>query len=97
MVPLNFGNREINTVIRLQDGETNLLAGIVLWHVVYQSQIGLSTGFLGSMSHMHMSRLWVPDTTIGVRLERSVVLRRVASGTIRFMKALVTTLVTSPI
>jgi general secretion pathway protein D len=24
-----FGNREINTVIRLQDGETNLLAGLI--------------------------------------------------------------------
>ncbi len=56
-----------------------------------------STGSRGSISHMHMSRLWVPETTIGVRLERSLVLRSVASGTIRFMKARVTTLVTSPI
>ena len=46
---------------------------------------------------MHMSRLCVPDTTIGVRLVVSVTLRRVASGTIRFMKARVTTVVTSPI
>ena len=44
-----------------------------------------------------MSRLCVPDTTIGVRFVVSVTLRSVASGTIRFMKARVTTEVTWPI
>ena len=44
-----------------------------------------------------MSRLWVPETTIGVRFRRSLVRRTVASGTMRFMKARVTAAVTSPI
>lgn len=36
-----------------------LLAGIVLWHVVYQSQIGLSTGFLEETWSRNMLNLMV--------------------------------------
>ena len=39
----------------------------------------------------------MPDTTIGVRWRRFCVRRTVAIGTIRFMKARVTTGCTSPI
>ena len=46
---------------------------------------------------MLMSRLCVPETTMGVRSVVSATLRSVASGTIRFMKARVITVVTSPI
>ena len=56
-----------------------------------------STGRRPSISHMHMSRLCVPDTTMGVSPVVSSTLRSVASGTIRFMNARVTTVVTSPI
>ena len=44
-----------------------------------------------------MSKLCVPDTTMGVRFFRSLVFSIVAMGTIRFIKARVTTECTSPI
>jgi hypothetical protein len=56
-----------------------------------------STGLRPSSSHIHMSRLCVPETTMGVSPAGSPTLRNVASGTMRFMKARVTTVVTSPI
>ena len=49
------------------------------------------------MSHIDISSEWVPETTIGVRLARSLVFDVVAIGTMRFINARVTTAVTSPI
>ena len=49
------------------------------------------TGLAASpISHRHMSRLWVPETTIGVRKRRSWVSLTSPVGAIRFMKARVT-------
>ncbi len=55
------------------------------------------TGVLPSIRYIDMSSACVPETTIGVRFWRWLVLRIVAIGTMRFMNARVTTEVTSPI
>ena len=49
------------------------------------------------MSHIDISKLCVPETTIGVRFFRLVVFSIVAIGTMRFMNARVITECTSPI
>ena len=47
-----------------------LLAGIVLWHVIYQSQIAMSTGFLEETWTRNLLNMMVTQATVAAAAPR---------------------------